>query len=115
MPSGKGYRLDWKGNEVKRRILQAARRGIDETMGACVEDAQPNTPVVTGNLRRSIKIQELAQQRGDTVSGLWGSADVNYALWVETGARGRPGVNMLRGAASKEYPKLSGRIRDNLK
>ena len=35
--------------------------GLNETMGDSVQVAQSNTPVITGNLRRSIKIQETAR------------------------------------------------------
>ena len=106
----RGFRLDWKGDQIKDRLLNAARQGIDETMAAGVNTAKPLTPWVTGTLRRSIKIRP-ARIEGDRAIGLWGSFDVNYAIYVETGTRGRPGVNMLRRAADQEYPKLPDRIR----
>ena len=81
------YTIQWRGEEVTARILDAARQAIDETMGECVVDAQRNVPVVTGTLRRSITIHQLATKTKDTVAGVWGSADVVYALAVETGNR----------------------------
>lgn len=84
----KHYDVDWNGPQVQAIVRQASMDGINITMGACVAEAQPNTPYVTGNLRRSIKIQELAKQEGGVIAGYWGSADVNYALAVEEGTKG---------------------------
>ena len=108
--------VNWKGPEVQRTWFEAARKGIDDTMAKCIEDAQPNTPYDTGNLRRSEKIQQLAHRERETVVGLWGvtAEDADYAIFIEVGARGRPGVNMLRNAADKEYPKLQSRIKGYL-
>ena len=114
MTTGRGYKFDWNGGEVRRKVVRAAARGINATMGECVEDAQSNTPWITGNLRRSIKIQELAREVNGRIVGLWGSADVDYALYVETGTRGRPGRNMLRGAAAAKYPGLGRNIKSYL-
>ena len=107
----RGFRLFWKGDQIKDRLLNAARQGIDETMAAGVVEAKNNTPVVTGTLQGSIQFRP-ARIEGDRVVGRWGSFDVNYAIYVETGTRGRPGVNMLRRAADQEEPKLLDRIRE---
>ena len=120
----KGFKLDWKGDDVLKQVVKATRQGIDEVMGECVVDAQANTPVLTGNLRRSIKPQEPAHEEGDVVVGVWGSAgignreseeDVGYAFYVEVGSRGRPGRNMLRNAADKNYPRLEDTIAKRLR
>ena len=107
----RGFRLTWKGDQIKKRWLEAARQGIDETMAAGVVEAKRNTPRVTGALQGSIKT-ERARIEGDKAIGRWGSFDINYAIYVETGTRGRPGVNMLRRAADQEEPKLLDRIRE---
>lgn len=137
------YEIDWKGPQVRMAVFDATKDAINEIMGDCVVEAQRNTPVVTGNARRSIKIQELARQDGNTVAGLWGSADVAYFLSLEVGTQGgpvnvtahsrrapsgtihnvrahvrqtapRPGRYMLRSASDSHYPRLAGRIRENL-
>ncbi len=54
---------------------------------------------------------EPAKRRGNKVSERWGSFDVNYALWVEIGSKGRPGVYMLTRSADAVYPKLAGNIK----
>ncbi len=114
MPRNKGVKLDWKGKEVRRRVVEATKEAINETMGDAVAEAQPNTPYLTGNLRRSEKIQDLAAEHGGVIEGLWGSADVDYALPVEVGTATRPGVFMLTNAADSQYPTLAGRIAKKL-
>ena len=139
MPRNKGFKLDWKGDDVLKQVVKATRQGIDEVMGKCVEDAQANVPVRTGNLKRSIKPQEPAHEERGVVVGVWGSADVNYALAVEVGTTGgsiqvkahtrkgrslrahsrqtspRRGRNMLRNAADKNYPRLEETIAKRLR
>lgn len=104
-------RLDWHGDDIKRKASEAARRGIDETMGACIGPAKERTPVVTGAAQGSVKIVQLARHLGNRLVGLWGSADINYYIWIEIGARGRTGRYPLRRAADQEYPSLAQRIK----
>ena len=108
----KGFRLDWKGDEIKDRLLNAVRQGIDETMAACVNKAKPRTPVVTGTLQGSIQFRP-ARIEGVRLVGRWGAFEGKhgYAIYVETGTRGRPGRNMLRSSAAEEYPKLADRVK----
>ena len=114
MPRKKGVSINWKGPEVRRRVVEATKESIDETMGDCVEEAQPNTPVDTGNLRRSERIIESATEKNGVIAGLWGSADVDYAIHVEIGTATREGVFMLTNAANSQYPTLPGRIKAKL-
>lgn len=107
--------LKWRGPEVQASVLEAARKGIDETMGAASVEAQTNTPVLTGALRRSIRPQQPARVQGTRVEGVWGSHDVEYAIFVEVGTNNRPGRRMLTNAADQEYPNLAGRIKKHLK
>ena len=88
--AGKGFRVNWRGKDVARRVTNASRIGIDITMALCVPDAKRNTPVVTGTAQGSIMFKP-AQIRGFRVTGVWGSFDVNYFIWLEIGARGRAG------------------------
>ena len=132
MPSN--FNIDWKGQEVTDLVLEASRWAIDETMAAAVTDAKTNVPVRTATLQGSIRLTP-SVRTGNSVTGVWGSFDVNYALAVETGnrsligpegsssresgpARG-PGKNtgnknFFRNAADKEYPKLNERIAKRL-
>ena len=121
-------RVDWKGDDVAKKVVEATAWGVDKTTSECVHDAKEHVPFVTGTLEGSLRIEE-AEQHGDRVTGRWGSFDVQYALAVEMGnpslavnsgddsrefVKGTPrntGNNrFLRGAADKEYPKLADRI-----
>lgn len=95
----------------------------------CVPEAKMHVPVATSALQGSIKIVEPARRDATgVVAGIWGSADIVYALGVETGdfsyLRGtnadvRDGVptkrnkgnrGSLRRAADAHYGKLPGAI-----
>ena len=105
-----GFRVNWRGGRIPRRVAVASRRGIDATMAACVPLAKRETPVITGTAQGSIQTRPAVIQRTRVV-GRWGSFDVNYFIWLEIGARGRTGHFMLRRAADREYPGLARRIR----
>lgn len=94
-------RLNWNGDDISKRVLNAMRRAADESMAAAIPVAKARTPVVTGTAQGSIRL-EPARIFRDEVRGRWGSFDVNYFIFLETGARGRPGLNMLRGAQAQE-------------
>ncbi len=105
--------LDWKGEEVTRKLLDAATFGIDQTMAKAVVlakgDLYKGHGFVTGVLQGSIQMRP-AIIRGQTAVGTWGSFSVDYALPVEVGDGSRPGLGYLQQAADAEYPKLAGRI-----
>ena len=79
----KGFKLDWKGDDVLKQVVKATKDGIDEVMGDCVVDAQADTPVVTG-----LCVGASVHRNRPTKRATRWSADVNYALPVEVGARG---------------------------
>ena len=108
--------VDWRGDEVRDTLLEASRKAINRVMGDSVANAIRNTPYVTGNLRRSEKIQRFARIRRNQVSGAWGVSDedANYAIHVEAGTATRAGRYMLRNAADKVYPTFTQRIRENM-
>lgn len=80
----------------------AIPRGL-EAIGLTAEGyAKKNTPVDTGRLRNSIghAVEDKAAYIG---------SNVEYAPYVELGARGRKGVHMLQRSATEhttEYKKL---------
>ena len=105
--------LEWKGDEVTRKLLDAATFAIDQTTALAVVKAKgdlyPGHGLVTGLLQGSIQMRP-AVVRGNVAVGTWGSFSVDYALAVEQGTGSRPGLGYLQGAADVEYPKLAGRI-----
>lgn len=114
--------LDWHGDEIRRRVVNAAKVGIDTTMAAAVLHAKEYHPWQnrTGTLEGSIRIYTYATERGDEVYGRWGSMDVEYAARLEFGFQGKDALGRtygqraypyLRPAADAEYPRLSRRIK----
>lgn len=89
-------------DEVLAALKMAKKRGL-EAIGLTAEGhAKKITPVDTGRLRNSMAhaVDEDAAYIGTNTS---------YAIFVETGARGRSGVHMLQRAASEhtdEYKKI---------
>ena len=89
-------------DEVLDALKRAKKRGL-EAIGLTAEGyAKKDTPVDTGRLRNSIS------HATDDEAAYIGT-NVEYAPYVELGARGRKGVHMLQRAASEhtdEYKKL---------
>ena len=94
--------------EVLSAMEKAIERGL-EAIGLTAEGhAKKNTPVDTGRLRNSIShaVEDKAAYIG---------TNVEYAPYVELGARGRQGKHMLQQAATEhttEYKKL---LEDSMK
>ena len=88
--------------EVLSALERAKKRGL-EAIGLTAEGhAKKETPVDTGRLRNSIS------HATDDEAAYIGT-NVEYAPYVELGARGRPGVHMLQRAATEhtdEYKKI---------
>lgn len=111
MPGNSG--VNWNGKEIERKVLRASRRGIDVTLAACIAPAKRNTPVISGTAQGSIQFRP-AVIKGRGAEGIWGSFQVDYFIWLEIGARGRTGHNMLRGSADENYPSLARNIQAEL-
>jgi phage gpG-like protein len=88
--------------EVLSALDKAIERGL-EAIGLTAEGhAKKKTPVDTGRLRNSIS------HATDKEAAYIGT-NVEYAPYVELGARGRQGVHMLQRSATEhttEYKKL---------
>lgn len=89
-------------DEVLATLKMAKKRGL-EAIGLTAEGhAKKETPVDTGRLRNSIS------HATDEEAAYIGT-NVEYAPYVELGARGRQGVHMLQRAATEhadEYKRL---------
>jgi len=107
-----GSRLNWRGEQVRQRVLAAARAGIDDTMAACANDAKSSHPGwknVTGTAEGSIAIQQPAHEDGRGAVGRWGSMGVLYMIFLEI-LHG----SALRTSADRNYPSLARRIKGHL-
>ena len=95
-------------DEVLSALKVAKKRGL-EAIGLVAEGhAKKETPVDTGRLRNSIS------HATDDEAAYIGT-NVEYAPYVELGARGRPGVHMLKRAATEHTDEYKRLIEDALK
>ena len=98
---------------MERHVREAAKRGIDDTMAACVNTGKSNHPGwknITGTAEGSIAIQRPAEEQGGGVVGRWGSQGVRYMLPLEVNHGAA-----LRSAADNQYPSLKRRIQGHLR
>ena len=95
-------------NEVLAALKKAKKRGL-EAIGLTAEGyAKKDTPVDTGRLRNSISYAT------DDEAAYIGT-NVEYAPYVELGARGRQGVHMLQRAATEHAAEYKQIMEDALK
>lgn len=106
---------EWNADGTRDKLRSAARDAIDETMGRAVNRAKQTVRKRTTALQGSIKF-EAATIKNDSVTGRWGSFDINYAIYQEigpvTGKRNWSYTPYLRPSAEAEYPDLVSRIRE---
>ena len=94
--------------EALAALKRAKRRGL-EAIGLTAEGyAKRETPVDTGRLRNSIS------HATDDEAAYIGT-NVEYAPYVELGARGRQGVHMLQRAATEHTDEYKQIMEDALK
>jgi len=133
--------LDWRGEQVKDRMVVAAGRGINRALAECVTESKAVVRRRTTVLQGSIQMRPAVQLEKHVV-GYWGSFAVNYAIYVEKGTRphfppvdaiaqsmrldprhayavarsiaskGTKAYPYLVPTAQKIYPKLAGYIRE---
>ena len=95
-------------DEVLAALENAKKRGL-EAIGLTAEGhAKKETPVDTGRLRNSIN------HATDDEAAYIGT-NVEYAPYVELGARGRKGVHMLQRAATEHTDKYKRIMEDAMK
>ena len=95
-------------DEVIAAFKNAKKRGL-EAIGLTAEGyAKKDTPVDTGRLRNSI-----AHAVEDDAAFI--GTNVEYAVFVEAGARGRQGVHMLQRAASEHTDEYKRMMEESMK
>ena len=95
-------------DEVLAALESAKKRGL-EAIGLTAEGyAKKVAPVDTGRLRNSIS------HATDDEAAYIGT-NVEYAPYVELGARGRPGVHMLQRAATEHTDEYKRLMEDSMK
>ena len=94
--------------QVLSALEKAKKRGLEAIGLVAEEHAKKNTPVDTGRLRNSIT------HTADSNAAYIGT-NVEYAPYVELGARGRKPVHMLTRAATEHKAKYKQIMEDALK
>ena len=95
-------------DEVLAALGKAKSRGL-EAIGLTSEGhAKKETPVDTGRLRNSI-----SHETDDDAAYI--GTNVEYAPYVELGARGRKGVHMLQRAAAEHTDEYKRIMEDAMK
>lgn len=100
--------LKWNGRVIAAKMMVAAAVAVNRVMVECVVTAQGLVRIKTGTLRGSIRFEPASP--GLIVRGLWGSFDVNYAIYQEMGTYKMSAQPYLRPAAEMHYPKLAAYI-----
>ena len=97
-------------DEVLSALEKAKKRGL-EAIGLTAEGhAKKITPVDTGRLQLRNSISHATDDEAAYIG-----TNVEYAPYVELGARGRPGVHMLQRAVTEHADEYKRLIEDSMK
>lgn len=96
---------------VRRELNEAVERALTRIGMQAETFAKKKCPVDTGNLRNSISNKVKTEGENAVYIG----TNVEYAPYVELGARGRKGVHFLRDAAADHTDVYKRIIEDELK
>ena len=97
-------------DEVLSALEKAKKRGL-EAIGLTAEGhAKKITPVDTGRLQLRNSISHATDDEAAYIG-----TNVEYAPYVELGARGRPGVHMLKRSATEHTDEYKRIMEDALK
>ena len=97
-------------DEVLSALEKAKKRGL-EAIGLTAEGhAKKITPVDTGRLQLRNSISHATDDEAAYIG-----TNVEYAPYVELGARGRPGVHMLKRAATEHTDEYKRIMEDSMK
>lgn len=106
--------LEWHGDAHKKRLIKAAKKGIDKTLKEAATHARANHPgweSRSGKAEQSIKVLQAAEvDSKKVVSGLWGSTGIYYMRFLE-----HEHGSALRTAGDDVYKGLKRNIKEALK
>lgn len=103
---------EWRGKQVKAKVIRATKKGIDSVTTDCVKMAKGLVHVRFSILQGSIEMRP-AKQIGNKIYGLFGSWSVRYAIYQELEIF-RGSKPYLRPAADAYFPQLRKRIKGYL-
>lgn len=113
--------VDWRGDEVKRKVEEAQKQGLRLTISDCLATSKQLVNIRTGTLQRSIKMGRIQKVSGGfrVDWGAWqGGMDpqggIGYAYWQEVKPIKKGGKAYLQPSADQHYPELKGNIRKSM-
>lgn len=105
--------LKWYGDKVKEKMDRVIPWALNSIMADCIKGAKARVPVKTATLQGSIRM-EFAKLINGMWTGIWGSFNVLYALFVELGTPRAQAKPYLRPAADANYGRLSKKIKEGM-
>ena len=111
-------RVEWKGDQIKRRVRAAATAAVNETVDAAADNARVSHEWVnrTGQLEEEI-VAEHADAADPNPTASFGTTRRRgfFGLFHEEGTVHEFARPFLRPAADRQFPSLAERIRRRLK
>lgn len=104
-------RLDWRGEDIQKRMREAEEGALEETVQLAAARAQavhPGWESRTGETEASIQPRALQRQRARTTAAF--GFGVRHGVFLELGFLGRPGAQTVQTAAREHFPQLAARI-----
>lgn len=102
--------------EVLTALDGALETGLVKIGAAAQGYAKDNTPVRTGILRDSIGVEVKPAEKAAYIGTMIDKFPKKpYGQYVELGARGRPGVHMLKRAATEHTDEYKQLMEDSMK
>lgn len=101
--------IEWRGQQVKDKIIKATKKGIDSVLDDSVRLAKNLVHTRFFFLQGSIQMRP-AKQIGDQIFGRFGSWSMDYAIYQEL-EKFKGSKPYLRPSADIYFPKLKKRIR----
>ena len=103
-------------DEVLAAVDSAITAGLVEIGATAQGYAKDLTPVRTGTLRDSIGVEVKKDEKAAYIGTMVDKfPDKPYGQYVELGARGRPGVHMLKRAATEHADEYKRLMEDSMK
>ena len=102
--------------EVLKAVDSAITAGLVEIGATAQAYAKDLTPVRTGTLRDSIGVEIKKDEKAAYIGTMVDKFPKKpYGQYVELGARGRPGVHMLKRAATEHTDEYKRIMEDSMK
>lgn len=101
----------WRPGTVVNLAMAASAKVLNETAYDAVAWVQSQWPRDTGFSANTMEVVEEASEGKPSV--IWGNITADYAIWIEIGARGRPGRYILRQSLERAVPLLREKIKSS--